>query len=44
MSQRLPVNGFEWIKTTSKFNEDFLKNYSEDSYIRYFVEVDVKHP
>ena len=25
MSQRLPVNNFEWIKDTSQFNEDFIK-------------------
>ena len=23
--QKLPVNGFKWIKITSKFNEDFIK-------------------
>ena len=26
MSQNLPVNNFEWIKDTSQFNEDFIKN------------------
>ena len=31
MSQKLPVNTFEWIKDTSQFNEDFIKNYSEES-------------
>ena len=25
MSQKLPVNTFEWIKDTSQFNEDFIK-------------------
>ena len=25
MSQKLPVNNFEWIKHTSQFNEDFIK-------------------
>ena len=25
MSQNLPVNNFQWIKGTSKFNEDFIK-------------------
>ena len=29
MSQKFPVNNFEWIKDTSKFNEDFIKNYNE---------------
>ena len=27
MSQKLPVNGFEWVKTLSKFHEHFIKNY-----------------
>ena len=31
MSQKLPVNNFEWIKDTSQFNEDFIKNYNEES-------------
>ena len=25
MSQKLPVNGFEWVEKLSKFNEDFIK-------------------
>ena len=31
MSQKLPANGFKWVKELSKFNEDFMKNYSENS-------------
>ena len=27
MSQKLPINGFKWVKNLSKFNEDFVKNY-----------------
>ena len=30
MSQRLPVNNFEWIKDTVQFNEDFIKSYNEE--------------
>ena len=26
MSQKFSVNGFEWMKNLSKFNEDFIKN------------------
>ena len=26
MSQKLPVNKFEWIEDTSQYNEDFIKN------------------
>ena len=40
MSQKLPVNNFDWIKDTSQFNEDFLKNYNEESDERHFFEVD----
>ena len=33
MSQKLPVKGFKWVKQKklSKFNEDFIKNYDENS-------------
>ena len=43
MSQKFPVNNFEWIKDTSQFNEDFIKNYNEESDEEYFVEVDVQY-
>ena len=25
ISQKLPVNNFDWIEDTSQFNEDFIK-------------------
>ena len=37
----LPVNNFEWIKGTSHFNEDFIKNYNEESDEGYF-EIDTE--
>ena len=43
MSQKLPVNNFEWIKHTSEFNDNFIKNYNEKSDERYFLEVDVQY-
>ena len=43
MSQKLPVNNFEWIKDISQFNEDFIKNYNGESDERYFLEVDVQY-
>ena len=43
MSQKLPVNNFEWIEDTSKFNENFIKNYKEESDERYFLEVAVQY-
>ena len=44
MSQKLPVNGLEWEKKLSKFDERFIKNYNENSDKRYFLEVDVEYP
>ena len=44
MSQKLPVNGFMWYnKYLSDFNEDFVKNYNENSDEGYFLEVDVEY-
>ena len=44
ISQKLPVDGFKWKKNISKFNEDFIKNYDEDSDKEYILEVDVEYP
>ena len=43
MSQKLPVNNFEWIKNTSQFNEDSIKSYNEESDEGYFLEVFVQY-
>ena len=43
MLQKLPVNNFEWMEDTSQFNEDFIKNYSEEGDEGYFFEVDVQY-
>ena len=43
MFQKPLVNDFEWIKDTSQFNEDFIKNYNEESDEGYFLEVDVQY-
>ena len=42
MSQKLPVNGFKWVN--NKINEEFIKNYSENSDKGYILEVDIKYP
>ena len=42
MSQKLPVNNFEWIKDTFQFSEDFITNYNDESDKRYFFEADVE--
>ena len=41
MSQKLPLNNFEWIKDTSQFNEDVIKNYNEESDEGHFLGVDI---
>ena len=44
MSQKLPVNGFEWvIQNLSQFHESFIRNYDENSDIGYFLEVDIDY-
>ena len=43
MSQNFPVNNFEWIKDNSQCNEDFMKNYNEESDEICFLEVDVQY-
>ena len=44
MSQPLPAYGFKWVKNVSKIDEDFMKNYDEDSDKGYIFEVDVEYP
>ena len=43
--QKLPVNDFKWVKQEdlSQFNEDFIKNYDENSNTGYFFEVDIDY-
>ena len=43
MLQKLPVNNFEQIKDTSKFNEDFIRSYNEESDEGYFLKVDAQY-
>ena len=40
MIQKLPVDGFKWVKKISKFNERFIKGYND---IGYFHEADVEY-
>ena len=44
MIQKLPVDGFGREENISKFNEDFIKNYDEDSNKGYILEADVEYP
>ena len=43
MSQKLPVNSFEFIEDTSQFNEDFIINYNEEGDKGSFFKVDVQY-
>ena len=43
MSQKLPVNNFEWIEDTFQFNKGLIKNYNEERKEEYFLEVDVQY-
>ena len=42
MSQKLPVNRFKQENNLSRYNEDFIKNYDENSEEGYFLEMDIK--
>ena len=44
ISQKFPVDGFELEENISKFNEDFIKNYDENSNKRYTLTIDVEYP
>ena len=44
MSQKLPVNGFEWVEELSQFNENLITNYDENSNEGHFLDVDVEYP
>ena len=45
MYQKSPVNGFMWYDDyLSDFNEEFIKNYDENSDEGYFLEVDIEYP
>ena len=43
MLQNLLADVFEWVEETSQFNEDFIKNYEEDSDIGCFLEIDTQY-
>ena len=44
MSQRLPVNGFQWMEQLFEFDEHFIKNYDENNDKAYILEVDFEYP
>ena len=42
MPQKLPVNNFERVRDTSKFNENFIQKYNETSGERNFLDIVVQ--
>ena len=40
---KLPVSNLEWIKDTSQFIKDFIKNFTEKSNEGHFFEIDVQY-
>ena len=44
MEQNLPVGVFKWVSDVSRIDEDFTKNYDENSDIGYFLKVDIEYP
>ena len=44
MSEKLPVDGFGWADDISEIDENFIKNYDEDSNVGYFIEAGIEYP
>ena len=44
MYQTFPGNDFKWVEDIFKFNEHFVKSYSDESDEGQFLEVDVQDP
>ena len=44
MYQKLSVNGFKWVKKLSQFDENFIKDYDENSNKGYILELDIEYP
>ena len=43
MSEKVPVDNFQWIKDTFQRIKDFIKSYDEESDEEYFLEFDVHY-
>ena len=44
MEQNLPVGSFKWVSDVSRIDEDFIKDYDENSDIGYFLKVNIEYP
>ena len=43
MLQKLLLNNFKSIEETSQFNDNFIKNYNEESDEGYYLDIDVQY-
>ena len=44
MSEKLPVDGFEWVDDISEIDENFIKKYDEDSNVGCFIKAYIQYP
>ena len=44
MPQKLHVKNFKWVKYISKFDENFIKSYNDESTEKYFLEDNMQDP
>ena len=44
MSQKLSVDGFEWVENLSVIDEYFIKHYDEDSDVGFIIKADIEYP
>ena len=44
MPQKLHVKNFKWVKYISKFDENFIKSYNDESNKKYFLEDNMQDP
>ena len=42
--KKLPVGSFKWVKSVSRIDEKFIKNYDENGDIGYFLKADFEYP
>ena len=44
MSQKLPIERLKWEENVSRFDEELIKNYDENSNKRYILDVTIDYP
>ena len=43
MTEKLPMGNFKWVKSVSKINEEFMKNYDKIDDTGYYLKVDIEY-